>query len=459
MNKKGLKILVNGYIFLVIIALGLLYIFSNNYNEFNRNILVYTTFFVNGIIAILNLIKTDEIGYSIDDMIWIFMLTFMVIAPTLQYSANKFPWGNELIDNSNIVYANLVVLIFMVSFIIFKKYYKIKNYKRFAKYVVFNNDKLVLNLSFIFSIICSFYIVYKVGFANLFSRSTNVLDVNSSSFALIVNTSFRAFPIIAFSIHYIYKDINGRFYSKVKIIILALLFILVNFPTGIARYQMATVYLGCFLVIKKRLKNKYFFKYIILFGLLFIFPIINIFRNNTFTDVLSLNISFSNPSESFLSGDFDSYSMLIRSIKYTALYGLTMGNQLLGNILFFIPRSLWINKPIGSGAFIADHFGWDFTNVSCPFIGEAIINFGIIGVIIFAIVLAYIIKILNFRYKKIIIEGNKKIAIIRILYPFIIGFIFFIMRGDLLSSLSYMIGFCFPAIMLFVIDALFRIKI
>ena len=38
------------------------------------------------------------------------------------------------------------------------------------------------------------------------------------------------------------------------------------------------------------------------------------------------------------------------------------------------------------------------------------------------------------------------ICIIRILYPFYLGFFLFILRGDLLSSLSYSIGFSLPII-------------
>jgi hypothetical protein len=36
------------------------------------------------------------------------------------------------------------------------------------------------------------------------------------------------------------------------------------------------------------------------------------------------------------------------------------------------------------------------------------------------------------------------VLVIELLYPFYIGFLFFILRGDLLSSLSYTIGFSIP---------------
>lgn len=379
----------------------------------------------------------------------------MVIALILQYLQNSFPWENsELINNTIIIKTNLAILLFIIIYILFKNIWceRFKNKKR--RYRKFNNIDLIMNLSFIFSILCSLSIIYMTGFFNLFARSSNVVNIGSSALALIIENTFRAFPVISFAIHYIYKDINNKYYSKLQIIIIIFFGIMVNFPTGLPRFQMAAVYLGCFLIIKKKFKSKIIFKYMIIFGLLFIFPLINIFRHNTFADLVNLNISMPNPTEDFIKGDFDSYSMLARSFIYTKLYGITWGRQLFGSVLFFIPRSIWNSKAIGSGATIGESFGWTFTNVSCPYIGEAVINFGWIGIIVFAIALAYFIIKLSCSYEKLLNIDYEEVTLIRVIYPFIIGFVFFIMRGDLLSSLAFTVGFCIPAIVLYVIDSL-----
>ena len=80
--------------------------------------------------------------------------------------------------------------------------------------------------------------------------------------------------------------------------------------------------------------------------------------------------------------------MICRSLDLVSQMGSFKGKQLLGAMLFFIPRSIWPSKPIGSGATIAIYQRQSFKNISCPIIGEAIINFGIIGVIIFAVAIA-----------------------------------------------------------------------
>jgi hypothetical protein len=60
-----------------------------------------------------------------------------------------------------------------------------------------------------------------------------------------------------------------------------------------------------------------------------------------------------------------------------------------------VPRKIWENKPISSGEFIGnylrDTYGnkYSFTNLSNPYVSEGYLNFGILGVIMFAIFLAF----------------------------------------------------------------------
>lgn len=67
---------------------------------------------------------------------------------------------------------------------------------------------------------------------------------------------------------------------------------------------------------------------------------------------------------------------MAKAVEYIAENGTTNGRQLLGCFLFFIPRTIWKTKPIGSGALVAEIIGQEHTNISMPFIGEGLINFG-----------------------------------------------------------------------------------
>ena len=445
------KIVIEWYIFISLIMSFLIYIFfSTNYQTIN--ILVMITFMINGIIIIVNLSIKSKKGYSLNDIFWIFMFSFMFVAPLLQYMHNSFPWWDQnLLTNKIILSTNIFILSFMVIYIII--YFLFKNkLNRYLKLKIyrFSNVKFVLNIGFFISFFISIYIILTVGFWDLFSRGTSSLELSQIK-NLIIGNSLRGFPFITLIFHFIYKKKYGYFYNKLQLIIISILFFLTHFPSGLARYKIAVVYIALILVIIKKFNNKYFFKLIILGGLLIIFPLLNIFRNISITALSSQTLFIPNPIELFLRGDFDAYSMFARGLIYVKINGLTFGRQLLGAMLFFVPRAIWPTKPIGSGHMIAKSFNWTFTNLSFPFIGEGYINFGIIGIVIFAIILGYLNSRFDYNYE-IKSKLNDSISILEIYYPALIGFLFFILRGDLMSSWAYTIGYFLPVLFLYLVD-------
>lgn len=85
----------------------------------------------------------------------------------------------------------------------------------------------------------------------------------------------------------------------------------------------------------------------------------------------------------FKEGHFDSYQSILSVLNSEII---TYGNQLLGVLLFWVPRSIWSNKPIGSGAFMAEITNLDFSNISMNYFAEGYINFGVFGMFLFLLV-------------------------------------------------------------------------
>lgn len=454
MTKKTKRMILITYLFICMILIGIFSIISD-VSIINKNTLVITTFAINGILILSQVFRKTKLGYSMNDIVFISLSIFMFMAPLIQYLADQFPWWDTMyLTDDIILHTNIIILIFMLGFILT---YNVRFYKpnRLSKDLSsIKNIEKILKLFSFFTILCSIYIIAKTGFPNLFSRSTNIIDINSSSISLIVTNTFRAIPILTVALNLAYRRICDKFYNKVYIFIVAILALIVNFPVATARFWMAAVYIGLFISIKKRFNNPHAFKILIYFGILFIFPLINAFRHNTFSEVITNGIRIPGVAKAFLQGDFDAFSMLARTIIYTSIGEISLGFQLLGNTLFFIPRTLWQSKPVGSGVVVANHFQWEFTNVSEPFIAEGYINFGILGVILFSVGLAFIAKKADEKYREFVVENKKNVTFIEIIYPFSIGFLFFILRGDLLSSLSYYIGFMMPVFVIYIIDNL-----
>lgn len=458
LNKKRIF---GGYIFVCIMLFIGINIFKNLAIS-NVNGIVLLTFIFTGTATFLRLLKNSKLGYSLSSIIDIFMFVFMFLAPMIQYLSKIFPWEDAYIISDEIIIAtNFIILTFLLIYYYFYDKLIVKYKKSAKKFTLasFINVKIILNIGFIISLIGGVYIISITGIQNFFARSTNSLGLDSTQ-GLIVNNFLKGFPTTTLLMNLVYWKNNRRFHNFFQVLTLSLFVVLLNFPTGIARFQVAVVYLALLIVVKQKFNNKYFFKYVLFIGLFIIFPLINIFRRNTFADFATLNVTLPNPIDGFLTGNYDAYSMLARSIIYVNTNGTTLGSQFLGSLFFFIPRSMWPEKPMGSGIFIGEYFGWEFTNVSMPYIGEGYINFGLFGIVLFSVLLAFITSKLDYNYEEMVERSYKKVSLISIVHPMLIGYVFFIMRGDLLSSLSYAIGYgVMPIVTLFVLDRLlFSIK-
>jgi hypothetical protein len=257
---------------------------------------------------------------------------------------------------------------------------------------------------------------------------------DSQSIRLIVDSVVPAFITYATvsAICYAKEHKKGYFVAILQLLCLLICF----FPTTLARYKAATIYVGVLLSVSAFVKKGSRFFWVWLLGLFIVFPLLNNFR---YASNVDLGAFFADLSEDFLmdytEGHYDAYRMLSSAIDFVSDYGITWGRQLLGVALFFVPRAMWPDKPIGSGATIMETQNPDaFSNVSCPFIGECFINLGILGVFAGALFLGYLCSKWDRQYHSGAKMGPSS-------YLFMISLLFFVLRGDLLSSFAYSAGF------------------
>lgn len=155
MNKANLKNILNSYIFGCTILLGVGYLLINS-SYVKLDMLIYITFLWNFIIILYNLFKINKVGYSLNEILYLFLFIFMIIAPFLQYINNSFPWWDTyLISDNIIIKSNIIILVFIIMYEISKKLpYKNKNN---LKYIV--NIKNIEDILFYISIISAIYYI------------------------------------------------------------------------------------------------------------------------------------------------------------------------------------------------------------------------------------------------------------------------------------------------------------
>ena len=405
-----------------------------------HNLLAIALFAIIAAVSFFLYVKSvANYAYSLSMMHWLFCLIFYGIAGFTQYLTNRFVYSLQVSDDI-LLYALMAILLWMFSFFLGSNLEITQSRGSLCRTL---KAKIKPNYSFIvFSTITSVmiarYILWQGGLSSLFSRSTGGMAFSRElqSETLLLSSLMRNFVLYSLVLSLVFSRRLRKGWFLVAVQMLCCL--VVNPPLGMARYNVAAVYVGLMLIMFPRLKSNRVFSLIFFLSFVFLFPMINVFRNFSLGEVSfeMLVATVDNIATNFLHGDYDAFSMIINTVNYVYENGISWGYQLLGPLLFFVPRSIWANKPTGSGHTVRVYQGHQFTNVSSPLIAEGIINFGLVGVGIFGLGFGKITRTLDALFWEQQFEDNNRS--IDLIYPFLLPLFFFMNRGDLLSTFAYM---------------------
>lgn len=202
-------------------------------------------------------------------------------------------------------------------------------------------------------------------------------------------------------------------------------------PISSPRYYFGTVILtvaaalGAYAT-PRRVRNSAISFLLVLF---LVFPIADMFRRSTQVDAIAFR-----PLDSLTTGDFDGLVQMTNAMRYVDLEGITWGEQAIGVLLFWVPRSLWAGKPTDSAGLIAEYAGYDFTNMSAPLWAEMLLNGGwplmILGMALFG----WWIRGRDERGVELWRRGGATTPLTMIL-PF---YLIILIRGSLLHAMVYL---------------------
>ncbi len=432
------------------------------------NFLIFLTNFLILVMSYLGMVSNKDQPYSLTTLHYTFAFFFFGIIPLNDLSNGNIYWGAaQSVNEFYLIITNLLIVMGILAFWI-GSMVKVHSFKFLPK--VFS-PKISLKKFWIIVIfsVATFIILYLNNFNinDFFFRGTVsvVVDDTFISMSQLESQFFKYFirplPFIILVIYvYIYRlyksapsKLGKKRYFTLSAVFLLLLIVfsaLLVFPTSVPRFWAATLYIPLFIIFTSFWNKPYRMQATILGSLLIIMPFLDKFRNfdsNNFT--WSIDFNFMNH------GHFDAYQNFSRVVEIDLV---TYGSQLVAALLFFVPRSFWEEKLIGSGHLLAEVANYDSSNISMPLIAEGFINFGVIGVIIFMFIFGLLIGNLDrvaWQIKKI---GKQSLFVYY--YYFLFGLVFFIMRGDLMSSLAYTISlttsFLFVVYILRILNYKFR---
>lgn len=381
--------------------------------------------------------------YTLSKVAFIFFFIFFGFVPLLHQMSIINIYGDDL-NIFDKVKANLIIILGMISFLL-GNFIKINFFDK-----IINSLPGVKKLNFIYLLVfifVCFLILYKWNFdlSLLLTRSMGVQYIFDFTLDTISNpkleyhlyTKFiRPMPIILLFIFIFFykndqKKLNHKKNINNKILLWFLTFssVFLVFPTGVDRLQAAVFYIPFIIIFTNLWEKPYVMQATLTAGVFTVFEFLDKFRYFK-TEEFNFNITF----DFLKKGHFDAYENFVRAIEIDFI---TYGNQLLGAILFFVPRLIWNEKPIGSGSALAEKLNYDFAGISMPFIGEGYVNFGIFGSLLFMLVFGILLGNLDrvaWKIKKL-----NKDCLFLYFYYLLFGLVFYTMRGDLMNSLAFIV--------------------
>lgn len=386
---------------------------------------------INSFLALWFMVKTDGEPYSLKMLVNLFIFIFFILANAVQFANNSrvLTFYMRLTPQMYVNFQLMVMIILLLYNFTYTIVQSTETYKR-------DNHRVNFKTLLLISAVAMFFVMAQSDFNPylLFMRSitADVMRaqgiqmrevVESSSLQLIFNNFIRPLPWAC----YMVAALCGLKSNKRHLLFLFMT--LTVFPTGLARNAAAMYWIPVFIVICRKWITGRRFLWVMILGIFVLFPALDVFKR------FSGDLSFEVGLDYLDSINFDASQIFMSTIKSDFVSG---GRQLLGALLFFVPRKWWPEKPVGSGHELVDINHGYFNNVSMPFFSEGYVNFGFLGIIIFTIVLAVFCKKMDTYYW---VNRNPH-ALGQGYYLVLLGAIIFIMRGDLMSSFAYTTGVC-----------------
>lgn len=363
-------------------------------------------------------------------MIFSFGYFFHYLAPLIQVRNGIFP--NHLpIDNQFIPRVNLILLLFY-TVILFLPNLK-TTFLSSNKVIAENITKNKLDFFNIITILMLFMIILVLG-PNYFLGKVSIYDFYNTSISLVIIAVINGLSVANFLYTLLFISLGRSKNNFSRFFLSFIPFILINNIFTLSRYYLAFIIILFIIVFFRDKVSSFSFMFLLFVGITILFPILNVFRGGA--DVYLSTDVLNTLSDQYTQLHFDSYSQLITSLKYIDSIGYMFGKTTISSLLFFLPRSIFTIKTEGLGFILAQYLGettvygqilGDFNNLSASFISEIFVNFSYFGLVLVPWFLFFILKHTKFEKQPV-------------LYGILLGFSFFIMRGDFMSSFAYFIG-------------------
>jgi hypothetical protein len=425
----------------------------------NYDIAVVASFVAIGLFGVIFLAQAVlRCGISLCVIHWYFVLIFFFIVPFLQYLGNLFL---HRVESDGILIGNIYILLWCLLYGFAYNYSIRKVSATSGALSLFSGQGLrpdVLKLRFyaltLASVGVAVWLISVGGIESFLTRGSYGLFVERvggwKSWGFVITFYLRPllfFILVLFiGVVFLFKKVRKTPAIHLCLFALIVTNMIVNNPISYAKFMLFTVAFGLFVLFSlRRVKSSLVYISALFLGLPIAF-ILDVFRRS-YAD-LSREEAPKFYWGFVFRGSLDSYENFIHTISHVSQSGIVYGKQLAGALLFFVPRAFWTDKPVGSGAYIAEFLERKFEvtnfNIGNPLISEMYLNFHIIGIVAGALLYGAVTGRLDKHYWLSLEKdascrsrNQRNVDFYRVLYPFLLGLYLFHLRGDFMSSYAY----------------------
>lgn len=262
------------------------------------------------------------------------------------------------------------------------------------------------------------FILQKLGGMSFLFKSSRFEPVSSLPVYLeaILVSALYAPPLVCLLLQLYFRNFFG-FQSKLTILLILWIVILANPLTNARQTTLFLVLPIVFIYLQKSRTITNLFFSTLLFILVFLGDIVDRYTGK-----------FQSPKFAILSrdGNFDAFAQLANGLTQIQNGAFPLFRQILASIFFFLPRSVWENKPYDTGVELGRLLSLKFQNLSAPWILEVYVNARLPGLILVSFCFIYYLAKSSFELDL----SLRSWLISSVLF----GSLFIVLRGSLLQA-------------------------
>ncbi|MCF7456230.1 O-antigen polysaccharide polymerase Wzy [Vibrio sp. A1-1] len=425
-------------LFFLIFCLPVLFISSE---IGNRDSIINASFYIIIIQSSAFLFFLKGSTFSLLKSYFIFSYIFFGLVPVIEFNKFVVYWGGGGFNEDIYLLLNVIIISVNCLFVVAYSYFRIVGATVYLKSQDIHSGGFSTIALALFSLLLCLWINNFSILSLLFrgGEFKEVVEV-SSWLRSVVYTLFRFIPVFLFTFSIVCK--KSSFF--INLLLFAVMLLCAS-PLGMPRFMVAALYIPLLVILIPRLLSGNNYALLLCGGITFVFPFLDNFRRLGESDSITLMPSL----DFFVGGHFDSYQSILRAIE---LDFVSYGYQLLGSLFFFIPRSIWPDKPIGSGAEIAKKANYVFDNISANYLAEGFVNFGYVGILVFIIFFSFLASSLDNGFWK---KRNKNNNYFNLTYLVLVSNTTIVMRGDLNIAINSTVSLCLA---IFMAKATFKLQ-